>query len=143
MLLPDPDATMLQIDSILASLPSSVCRIALNFRFGAPSFYVEELDSDWEARFWEVVDDAVARPTLPKVERVQLQWGHSVSGRSKIKKSLSELYRSGAFERVLPKIYRRGILWCGDFNSAEVYPMTGNCEDWSAWDSFFRRDRIA
>lgn len=137
--------TVQYIESLLPCLPASLRRVILRFCARSPAFLTVEY-----RRFWKAFDSTLTSSKFPHLTYVELSWLEDYWERVRPKRKfwqyrpkqksfvdiLYKLSKSGVFENFIPKIYGRGILWCGEVFDV-VYPVS------KASLALATRDRIA
>ncbi|KAJ3481221.1 hypothetical protein NLI96_g7806 [Meripilus lineatus] len=107
--------------SLLPFLPSSICSLALGLWSDGDTCAADSTEETFP--FLRAVDDNLASSRFPKLNYVEIRWG----GRwltDGLEDNIVKLHQRGVFKKALPKIYERGILWCGHCKKDVVYSIT-------------------
>lgn len=130
----------------LSYLPVSIHSISLDL----PTVAFLRRDvfvNDNAPEFWDAFDRTLGDPKFTQLTRVEVTWSiYSVleHANESFVDQLYNLLQMGDFAQYTSKLYRRGILWCGDRGSAQrVYPVSGpSCtlaeQDRIAWEDSSR-----
>lgn len=119
------------MDSLVSILPSTICRIELMFLVFKDFNEIFYVDSDQHnyLEHWNAIDNVLASNRFPKLTYVELTVD-TYNVTYILQDSIIELRTYGTLKRFLPKLYARGILWCGERHSGVAYPTTGDPADW-------------
>lgn len=121
----------------LSSLPTSLrtFSVALSDIGSSPHIFT----SDTTSEFWRALDSNLGDSKFSHLTCVELMWDRAAASNQPFIDELYDFLRMGDFAKYMPKLYSRGILWCGEWLSA-VYPISGESSALATYDRMAWRD---